>query len=290
MSEPEVRLAVLLDEGGPPADAGTLGAIVARHHRRSTRRMRRVAASAVLVAAVSLATGALALARTPPGAPVASLAGAGHGRAHLPLVDERALVPGRSGAAQPGAASPVEAPRTGGPLAPVLSSAGLRRLFVHAGPVDVRAYLATARDQAAGRCEVPGSLVAEVSDAGAVAELVVLPGRAATSPLALSSRAWVVGRAEGAPMVVVVASAGRDVRRVAVSVGGAGSASMVPHGGWALLGVLLPAGARRAPEPAAGVPVTVRSFGAGGTLLGREPAVAVPDAAAAPGTCAKLEG
>ena len=54
---PRQVYAALLDEGGPPADTGTLGAIVARHRRRSARAMLRATASAVLVAAVSLAAG-----------------------------------------------------------------------------------------------------------------------------------------------------------------------------------------------------------------------------------------
>jgi hypothetical protein len=58
----DAGLGRLLDEGGPPADRGTLLAILARRDRRAARRLRAATVSSTALAAALLAGGAAALA------------------------------------------------------------------------------------------------------------------------------------------------------------------------------------------------------------------------------------
>ena len=273
MSPGPAGLGGLLDAGGPAPEPATLAAIVARRDRRVARRLRRVAVSATVVAVASLAAGGIGLARaTGVGARAARVQPVS-GLLRAPVAES---LEGAHRGASPVASA---APAAASGLLP------LRPLVVQDGSVAVHAYLVTSADPAVASCATPGALVVEAADAGAVAQVVVAPA-AGSGPQGFADRLWLVGEAEGTPMVLVVGRAGPRVRRVELTLPGSRLVVAAPASGWVVLGglVLPPAG-----RPGAAGPVpTVRVLGDRGRVLrvlrsAVEPAGASPEPA-----CAKL--
>ena|GEM_PF-5671786 len=254
MSRSRTELEGLLDDGGPAPDAASFASIVARRDRRSVRRLRRVAASAVAVAVASLAVGGLGLARATGVRAPSSGERSASGPAGVPIVEtlerpHRARLPAADAASPP----------VGGTPAP------LHLLVERTGPVAVHGYLVRSAVASAGRCATPGALVVEVADAGAVAQVDVVPGAIGPGPRGFAERRWLVGEAEGAPMALVVGRAGRGVRRVELSLPGGRRIVASPQAGWVVLAGLVPPPGG---EPGtSGAKLALRVVGDHGTVL-----------------------
>jgi len=321
VSSLEDELGRALDAGAPVAGAGTLDAIVARHHSERARRLQRVTAVSVVVAVASVAVAASGVAR-PAARPAAAALAPGPKRAgaRVPSATAAALAPGPkraaarvpSATARPGGSSGRSAAVTGGTArgevapehlafsAPGSTSvragavpacgagpcgtAALRLLFVrrHAG-VTVRAYT-VGPVAGVGVCPVRTALVAEVSDAravGVVGGSVPVPAHPGERALDVSA-ARVVGVREGAPVVVVVVRAGSPVRSVSARFGGGALDAMRPVGGWA---VLVDEAVSSAAHAVAGLPVALSATIGSGRVVASTRVARVP-LVAAPAACA----
>jgi hypothetical protein len=260
-----------VDASGPPADAGTLAAIVARRDRLRVRRLERVTAAAIVVGlavgGTGLGIGLSATGRR--GSPPATSALGGvavhHGAVVVPI--ERVA-----------AAAPESVPSGGhgadGRLVPLFrrSSGGVEiRAFAEpmpASPVaDLPAVVLPVEPPSAGglpsSCSVlagAGDLLLDVSDAGAVARQVAAPVAAlGTSAVFYAA---VEGSREGAPMAVVAARVSAGVARLVARFAGGAVEVARPVEGWAVVAHVVgspgdpAAGVRR---PASGVRVEATS-------------------------------
>jgi hypothetical protein len=180
-----------------------------------------------------------------------------------------------TGAGAPtGSGQPPQALRRDGaaPTSPPRAAASYRRLFIrNAGGVAIRAYAVGEAERpcpAGASCPAPpacgpvDAVVAELSNAAAVATASVpaLPaGEAASLQVAYAAT---FGLAEGAPVAWTVLRTGQDVARVRAELGD-GTDEMAPAGGWA---VLAHASAANAPGGSGG---TVEALDASGRVLTR---------------------
>ncbi len=275
----------LLDEGGPPATAAGLAAVVGRRHALGRRRLQlstmvALAATGAMAGLLAAGTPGSSVAAGRPRPPVAAAPlqapttrrphptapGPAPASGSGPPPASRRLAPAAAPAVAPGAGSSPEATRR-------LSAVFRGRL----GGVDVRAYA----EQAPGRPLAPsaqatcggGALVLEVSDAAAVGRLVVSAGPA-NGGLA-GAATTVVGAAEGQPFEVAAARLPVGAASATARFGPGPRVVATVRDGWAM--AVDPAPGR------AGVPVVLVAVGAGGRHLAR--VVVAPGAATGAAAC-----
>lgn len=284
------KIAHLLDASGPEADGTTLDAIVRRHGARAARRSRRLAV-------ISVVTG-LALGSAGLGVGLSAVNRVGvlqrGGPERLTPVKGSAASSGAAASGSAASASPAVLCTIEGCGVPGASGALVPLFRRVAAGVDVRVFTSRLPRlsplPAVASCAGTVALVVEVSDAGAIGQVIAplapfgaLASRADAPTLDVRS-ATVLGTSENAPMAVIVVQSTPAVASVEASFASGTQVVMAPVQGTAVLAALSPNSAAT-PRSAERVVLTARAKS--GALLATTTAVAEPVVAPAAGLCAR---